>query len=66
MLCVNTSKGIRLVLARAVSATPPSIVIVAPVLGDPECVRVVLNSSSSTLDWYYRFTLEGEAAPVPP
>jgi hypothetical protein len=31
-----------------VSATPPSIVIVAPVLGGPECVRVVLSSSSST------------------
>jgi len=35
------------VLARAVSATPPSIVIVAPVLGGPESVRVVLSSSSS-------------------
>ena len=34
-------------LARAVSATPPSIVIVAPVLGGPECVRVVLSSSST-------------------
>jgi hypothetical protein len=34
------------VLARAVSATPPSIVIVALVLGGPERVRVVLNSSS--------------------
>jgi hypothetical protein len=34
------------VLARAVSATPPSIVIVALVLGGPESVRVVLNSSS--------------------
>ena len=29
------------VLARAVSATPPSIVIVAPVLGGPECVRAL-------------------------
>ena len=28
------------------SATPPSIAIAAPVLGDPEVVRVVLNSSS--------------------
>jgi len=36
------------VLARAVSATPPSIVIVALVLGGPERVRVVLSSSSST------------------
>ena len=35
------------VLARAVSATPPSIVIVALVLGGrPERVRVVLSSSS--------------------
>jgi hypothetical protein len=40
--CVNT-----VVLARVVSATPPSIVIVALVLGGPERVRVVLNSSSS-------------------
>ena len=39
---------IRLVLARAVSATPPSIVIVAPVLGGPESVRVVLSSTSSS------------------
>jgi len=37
------------VLARAVSATPPSIVIVALVLGGPERVRVVLNSSSSSV-----------------
>ena len=29
-----------------VSATPPSIAIAAPVLGGPEVVRVVLNSSS--------------------
>ena len=36
------------VLARAVSATPPSIAIEALVLGGPEVVRVVLNSSSST------------------
>ena len=36
------------VLARAVSATPPSIVIVALVLGGPERVRVVLSSSSSS------------------
>jgi hypothetical protein len=35
------------VLARAVSATPPSIVIVALVLGGPERVRVVLSSSST-------------------
>ena len=28
------------------SATPPSIAIAAPVLGGPEVVRVVLNSSS--------------------
>ena len=27
------------------SATPPSIAIAAPVLGGPEVVRVVLNSS---------------------
>jgi hypothetical protein len=33
------------VLARAVSATPPSIVKVALVLGGPERMRVVLNSS---------------------
>jgi len=37
------------VLARAVSATPPSIVIVALVLGGPERVRVVLSSSSSSI-----------------
>ena len=30
------------------SATPPSIAIAAPVLGGPEVMRVVLNSSSST------------------
>ena len=30
------------------SATPPSIAIAAPVLGGPEVVRVVLNSSSSS------------------
>ncbi len=43
----NTDMG---VLARAVSATPPSIATVAPVLGGPECVRarVVLNNNSST------------------
>ena len=35
------------VLARAVSATPPSIVIVTLVLGGPERLRVVLSSSSS-------------------
>ena len=29
------------------SATPPSIAIAAPVLGGPEVVRVVLNSSST-------------------
>ena len=34
------------VLARVVSATPPSIAIVALVLGGPERVRVVLSSSS--------------------
>jgi hypothetical protein len=32
-----------------VSATPPSIVIVALVLGGPERVRVVLSSSSSSI-----------------
>ena len=42
---------IRLVFAWAVSATPPSIVIVAPVLGGPECVRVVLSSSSLCQFW---------------
>jgi hypothetical protein len=31
-----------------VSATPPSIAIEALVLGGPEVVRVVLNSSSSS------------------
>ena len=35
--CVNTG----VVLARAVSATPPSIAIVALVLGGPECVRAL-------------------------
>ena len=34
------------VLARAVSATPPSIAIEALVLGGPEVIRVVLSSSS--------------------
>ena len=52
-MCLNSARIdvlIRLVLARAVSATPPSMVIVAPVLGGPECARarrVVLSSSSS-------------------
>ena len=36
------------VLARAVSATPPSIAIAAPVLGGPEIVRVVFHRSSSS------------------
>ena len=36
----------RIVCARVVSATPPSIAIEALVLGGPEVVRVVLNSSS--------------------
>ena len=35
--CVNTG----VVLARAVSVTPPSIAIVALVLGGPECVRAL-------------------------
>ena len=34
--CVNTG-----VLARVVSATPPSIATVALVLGGPECVRAL-------------------------
>ena len=33
--------------SQAVSAMPPSTAIAAPVLGGPESVRVVLNSSST-------------------
>ena len=41
------------VLARAVSAMPPSIAIATPVLGGPGTMRVVLNSSSSTVQYSY-------------
>jgi hypothetical protein len=37
-------------LATVIAYTPPSIAIEALVLGGPEVVRVVLNSSSSSLD----------------
>ena len=43
-----TRKSRKLVLARAVSATPSSIVIAALVLGGPERVRVVFHSSSKS------------------
>ena len=36
-------------LARAVSATPPSIVTVIPVLGGPECVRALCWSQVKSI-----------------
>ena len=44
-LCSNTVE-----LARAVSATPPSMVTMIPVLGGPECVRVVCFTAAAAPD----------------
>ena len=64
---VNTML-IRLVLARAVSATPPSIVIVADsAWGSGVCARCVEQQQqhSRLVLPVYCFNLEGEAAPPP-